>query len=274
MEEKIVRNLKYLIRNAAINYRNGFSWNDVKLTDEFKNVYSKYLSEVKSSHSIDFNEYTAVLTTSSNLQIFIPNQWFALAVYAKEVCRELLKYKAYFEKVVQNSFDCSHDTALILRGASDKQIVQKFSMSLREILEDEYNQIEDKNMINEAIDYVTKFVTDYNWWSGSKTIDRGDFYVSVILNMLNLVNASQGYVADITYAYCTYDELDSVTNEIASFTVDLGDSTWQDYDDSINYSFDDIEYPNNSLLDTIAETPRQNIIHISGKTKKEIKIKT
>ena len=48
MEEKIVRNLKYLIRNAAINYRNGFSWNDVKLTDEFKNVYSKYLSEESS----------------------------------------------------------------------------------------------------------------------------------------------------------------------------------------------------------------------------------
>ena len=41
------------------------------------------------------------------------------------------------------------------------------------------------------------FITDYNWWHGAKTIDRGDFYVSPILACASLVNASQSYVVDL-----------------------------------------------------------------------------
>ena len=40
-------------------------------------------------------------------------------------------------------------------------------------------------------------MTDYSWWYGAKTIDRGDFYVSPILNSARLVNASQSFVADL-----------------------------------------------------------------------------
>ena len=45
--------------------------------------------------------------------------------------------------------------------------------------------------------YLVKFITDYSWWNGAKTIDRGDFYVSPILNCARLVNASQSYIADL-----------------------------------------------------------------------------
>lgn len=45
--------------------------------------------------------------------------------------------------------------------------------------------------------YLERFVTDYKWWAGAKTIDRGDFYVSPILSYARLVNASQSYIADL-----------------------------------------------------------------------------
>ena len=44
---------------------------------------------------------------------------------------------------------------------------------------------------------LLKFITDYTWWGGAKTIDRGDFFVSPILSHARLVNASQSFVADL-----------------------------------------------------------------------------
>lgn len=275
MAEKIVRNLRNLIRNATINYRNGFGWDDVKLTDEFKETYSRYLENNTRGQSIDFFDYTSVLTTSNNLLIFIPNQWFAVSVYAKEVCRELLKYKSFFTMVVQKLCVDDHELATSLRSTVDKQLVSKFSLALSRVLKENYVN-SPKELIEEATKYITAFVTNYDWWSGSKTIDRGDFYVSVVLNMLGLVNASQGYVADIAYAYCIDSDLDSITKDVASFTVDMGGSTWESYDDSHNAYYDSIDDPQESLVDTVSEKPltASNVIHISGKHIKEIKIKS
>jgi hypothetical protein len=45
--------------------------------------------------------------------------------------------------------------------------------------------------------FLIKFLSNYSWWGGAKTIDRSDFCASAILSSANLVNATQGYVADI-----------------------------------------------------------------------------
>ncbi|HWR29008.1 MAG TPA: hypothetical protein VN631_04160, partial [Negativicutes bacterium] len=66
-----------------------------------------------------------------------------------------------------------------------------------------------------------RFTTDYSWWSGQKTIDRHDFHMSVILNMLNLVNASQSYVADIVSVYANDKELRYLVRSTDRFTVNL-----------------------------------------------------
>ncbi|XCY70261.1 AAA family ATPase [Streptococcus iniae] len=41
------------------------------------------------------------------------------------------------------------------------------------------------------------FVTDYSWWHGGKEIHRGDSYISPILALLKLINASSEHVAII-----------------------------------------------------------------------------
>ena len=46
-------------------------------------------------------------------------------------------------------------------------------------------------------EFLIKFLSDYSWWAGGKTLDRNDYYVSPILSLAGLVNASQSYIADI-----------------------------------------------------------------------------
>lgn len=46
-------------------------------------------------------------------------------------------------------------------------------------------------------EYLIRFLYDYNWWYGGKGIERADYYVSPILSLCKLVNASQSYVAEL-----------------------------------------------------------------------------
>ncbi len=72
-----------------------------------------------------------------------------------------------------------------------------------------------EDVVNENVKLLCRFVSDDKWWLGGKGIERtNDFYVSPALGVLNLVNASQSYVATITYLYINdekvYKELDSI----------------------------------------------------------------
>ena len=93
----ILKNLYTLIRNATVTYQNEFVWQDIQLTDEFKNAYKKYLN--KNRYDIEFFDMTAVITSSSGKYIFVPNQWFVIASYAVEVYEEITRYKGYFMKI-------------------------------------------------------------------------------------------------------------------------------------------------------------------------------
>lgn len=80
--------------------------------------------------------------------------------------------------------------------------------------------------INQAANRLWRFTTDYSWWSGQKTIDRTDFHYSVVLNMLNLVNASQSYVADIVDAYSKNNDLKRITSSLEGFTTNMEGITY------------------------------------------------
>jgi len=121
-------------------------------------------------------------------------------------------------------------------------------------------------IINDAIEKLWRFVTDYSWWSGQKTIDRHDFHMSVILNMLNLVNVSQGYVADIVSAYANDKELRYLVRSTDGFTVNL----------SLPEGYTPDEYP----IDTVEEvsskysTHEENTGSLDTAVKPRIKIST
>lgn len=219
--EEILRDLGALIRQSTIHYSQDFIWQDVNLTNEFKGTYEDYLS--KSNASIEYYDSTSVITTSTSKYIFVPNQWFVIAAYAVGVFSELGRYKEYFLRVASESGKRPDEYAKHLRdnaSVSDKTEFQHYGQKVFSAEEVDAKKVE------KAVNRLWRFVTDYSWWSGQKTVDRGDFHNSVVLNMLNLVNASQGYVADIVDAYGSDSKLAQLTRNLGSFTTNLEGVTY------------------------------------------------
>lgn len=217
-KKHILKNLHSLIRDSALHYMNEFVWQDVELTEEFKKAYERYLTE--NSYDIEFLGSTAVITSPSAKFIFVPNQWFVMAHYTVDVYEELSLYKEYFKKVARKLGRKYDEYAKLLRDSASSSDRNEFTSCARDIFS---SICYDNELVEEAVARLWRFVNDYAWWSGQKTIDRGDFYVSVILNMLNLVNVSQGFVADIVSAYSTDAELRHLVSSIDAFTINMGD---------------------------------------------------
>lgn len=199
-----MKDLQVLIEKTKDTYLNTFEQSDFYLTEDFKQKYASYLRN--NGQNIEFNDTTAIITTSGNLQIYAPNQWFLIASYVVEFLKELIVYKDTVEKI------------LVVKNMSAKE-KKEYITELKE-----GRSYEKKNELKELagrylgvgrerdISFIVKFLTDYSWWSGSKTIDRSDYYVSPILNLLGLVNVSQSYVADIAYIFASVPELSAVSN--------------------------------------------------------------
>lgn len=264
----ILKNLHNLIRNSSLTYMNEFVWQDVELTNEFKKAYSDYLQ--KNKYDIEFLGATAVITSSSTKYIYVPNQWFVIASYAVDVYEELQKYKDYFKKVADLLNKKPDDYAKQLRdhaSISDKNLFEKCAKNLFSKL------YSDSEIIDESASRLWRFVNDYSWWSGQKTIDRGDFHLSVILNMLNLVNASQSYVGDIVSAYANDSSLRELVKNVDGFTKNLKST-----EDEKEYILPDEEIRDKDMVrepdfeyDAIPKPERVRIKINGSKTLKEIK---
>lgn len=173
MEE--LRNLKQIYSLAAGRF-NQYDGKDFVLPQFFK----EHVKEIN-SNTITYNLYSAVIETKGNqngvLSIFLPNQWFYIASYFTDFYNELQRYKKEALKVV------SKERLKELNGST--------------MTENEKKRLQQLSLDETSKSYLERFITDYSWWSGAKTIDRGDFYVSPILNSARLVNASQSFVADL-----------------------------------------------------------------------------
>lgn len=173
MEE--LKNLKEIC-SAATNRFNKYDNRDFIMPLFFK----EQVKEINSS-IITYNDYSAVIETRGNhngeLKIFMPNQWFYIASYFTDLYNELQKYKIESLKVV------SKERLKNLNGST--------------LTDNEMSKLNALQLSDDSKSYLVKFITDYSWWNGAKTIDRGDFYVSPILNCARLVNASQSYIADL-----------------------------------------------------------------------------
>lgn len=170
-----LRNLQQMASHASGRF-NQYEGVDFVLPQIFK----EQVKEIN-SNTITYNNYSAIIETKGNqhgvLNIFMPNQWFYIASYFTDLYNELQKYKKYALKVT------TKERLKELNG--------------KELSETELNSIRQLDIDEASKRCLERFITDYSWWGGAKTIDRGDFYVSPILSNANLVNASQSFVADL-----------------------------------------------------------------------------
>lgn len=234
----ILKDLNVLIRKSTIHYREDCPQVDVRLSEEFKERHGKHLRD--KNFLVDFYDYTAVITTSVGNTMYAPNQWFVVASYALGVFTELMEYKNALIKV------CRY------MGQKPKVLIPK--------LRDETSSIDklffveacesvfagnDPTAIKDATNRLWRFATDYSWWSGNKTVDRSDFYLSVCLNMLSLVAVSQSYVGEIVSDY--YDErIAPMLADLSSFTENLTGKT---------YEIEDYRDPQDSVPEIKVEQP-------------------
>ncbi len=180
-----LRDLQQMASLASARF-NQYDGEDFVLPEIFK----EQVTEIN-SNTITYNKYSAIIETRGNqhgiLNIFMPNQWFYIASYFTDFYNEIQKYKQY-----------------ALQVTTKERLKELNGGNLSEI---ELNALDNLDLEENSKNYLVKFITDYSWWGGAKTIDRGDFYVSPILANANLVNASQTFVAELCSFLANKQEL-------------------------------------------------------------------
>lgn len=171
----MLKNLNELALESKQN-RNQYNNSELKLSQKFKNEYVNLNPDTK----IVFKEHTAIVTSDNGLDTIIPNQWFLIASYFVDFYDEIFEYK----NIIINELKFKKSD--IKKFKDDKNVDD----NSKTIIESKYSEQE--------IEFITKFLSDYKWWFGSKTIDRSDFYFSPILSLANVVNLNQSYIATIT----------------------------------------------------------------------------
>lgn len=221
----ILKDLNVLIRKSTIHYRETCPQGDVVLSEEFQKRHGEYLRD--RNFMIDFYEHTAVITTSADNTMYAANQWFVVASYALGVYTELMTYKTALLDVCRYMGQRPKDFVRKLRDET-ASIDRKFFVEACEYVFSAGSP-ED---VKEATNRLWRFATDYSWWSGNKTVDRTDFYLSVCLNMLGLRADSQSYVGSIVAEY--YEEgIAPMLSDLSLFTENLAGKTYEieDYRD-------------------------------------------
>lgn len=252
----VLRNLNQLIRTSTVHYKNSFELTEVILTKEFMEQYTNCMNDM--GYQIEFFDSTAIVTTPTFKNIFLPNQWFAIAAYAVDVYIELRKYKSYLEKVILKMGEKKDDYIKRMKNGTNLNEKNEFIRIAHNVLV--HNDFASVSA-DKSSEYLWRFVSDYSWWSGQKTIDRGDFFLSVILNMLNLVNASQSYVADIVSMYGDNQELYRMVSDLASFTTNLEGITYKlDIPEPIEL----IHAPSSQTAESGSDKPKNHKIVISA----------
>lgn len=104
--------------------------------------------------------------------------------------------------------------------------------TLRDVVdkEDDANKLFDNvNYNGSDREWLVKFISDYSWWGGGKSIDRNDFFVSPILSLAHLVNASQGFVAELCKFLAEHNDALNLLKDEFSHPIDAQKSTTVNY---------------------------------------------
>ena len=168
----MLEDLNKFRKQAIDSFNRNYDPEDRCLPMEFKRLCTKF----NINDTIEYKEYSMIIHGASSLNIYVPNQWVYIAAFFADYYLLLVKYKETIKSILNGYLDDR------VKNCKDSEANATRLLAA-------YNG-PDK-------DYLIKFLYDYNWWGGAKTIDRADFYVSPILSAANLVNVSQSYVADL-----------------------------------------------------------------------------
>ena len=212
-EAKMLRDLHDVATQARQRFINEFTPTEITLSNSFQDAFSRVAEQ--DGQSIIYSNRTAVIVTSENKKIYIPNQWFKMAAYMSDFVEEFLKYKDLTLKIVRSEYPYTKDAQTYigsLKNTTNQEEIDRYT----ELVSTFLNKTANSNYSHDDVILLVKFATDYSWWYGNKNIDRYDTYLSPVLTLLGVVAQSQGYIADISVKMATNQELKLASDNMIS----------------------------------------------------------
>lgn len=182
-----LRDLNQLAKDVVARFNENFNAKDCRIPQAFKSNVQRL-----KSFSIVYNEYSVIIKGDGvrSKDSYVPNQSFYMASFFIEYALELSKYK---QKILPIIIDSGISTGDLTNFFTYERDYGKGDIANGN---DKFVNILDKEGYNGPDrDYLIRFVTDYSWWSGSKTIDRSDFFNSPVLNIMGLTASSNAAMA-------------------------------------------------------------------------------
>ena len=170
----MLRDLHRIGEEATALYLRTFSPQDKELPVAFKQLVKNI-----DGSTVFYNKYSFTITVNySGQRIFFPNQLWYIAAYFTEYYNALDEYV----KIIKGELNISDDS---IKKAKDNE---RYATEI----------ISPTHFDDDTKRYLIRFLSDYKWWYGGKGIERADYYVSPILSLSKLVNASQSYLAELS----------------------------------------------------------------------------
>ena len=197
-----LRNLKELAENLRNSFVSSFDPSDRKLPQSFKDRVTKI-----NTFNLTYNDYSVVFGGGTgSLDSYIPNQLFYIAAHYNEYTQQLFYYKSEIMKVISASGFSGNLTELF---TNERKVTNIEESQFYALLKDQDIKEEDKELLY-------KFVTDYDWWHGAKTIERADFFNSAILNVMGMTASSNSTLAMICGFFANKPEVADLLNSTDS----------------------------------------------------------
>ncbi|MBP3829980.1 MAG: AAA family ATPase [Bacteroidaceae bacterium] len=194
-----LRNLNELAKQVVQNFNEKFDARDCKIPREFKDSVKRL-----KTFSVVYNEYSVIIKGDGvrSKDSYVPNQSFFMASFFIEYSHELSKYKQKIMPWLSKAGISNSELTAFFTHERDKGKVDIENGI------DKFVEILDKTGYSASDrDYLIRFVTDYDWWSGSKTIERSDFFNSPVLSIMGLSASSNAAMALIVDHLTQHPEL-------------------------------------------------------------------
>ena len=197
-----LRDLSVLAKEVTRNFNEKFDAKDCRIPQSFKDKV-----RALKSFSIVYNDYSVIIKGDGvrSKDSYVPNQSFYMASFFIEYSFELSKYKQKIMSLIANAGIPTNDLTAFFTHERDhgKEDIANGNDKFVKILDSIGYNNTDRN-------FLIKFVTDYNWWSGSKTIERSDFFNSPVLSIMGLTassNAAMALIVDHLTQHPDYNSL-------------------------------------------------------------------
>jgi hypothetical protein len=146
---------------------------DAQLPNELKTSLARILG-------IRFGQFSAERLDTP--RVFIPFDWFFIGAALVPLYLALTLYKKPIEEIAASKRLEKEDFEKSRSGTP----VPLMIAGINGLSASEYSE-DDKRLL-------LKFINDYAWWHGSKTINRGDFHVSSLGQAANVLAASASFL--------------------------------------------------------------------------------